>query len=132
MLKVEIKIGNPAAKKKDEFFVRKFFNRFRGKYLSKPILDVLRRKIIFGGIFCFLGLIFFLPPAADCQIIGQKKLFGNYQEFVWQDQHGLPQKRHQSNRSNARRLFVAGDCRRCRALRRGAFYGFRYGKYGGD
>jgi ligand-binding sensor domain-containing protein/two-component sensor histidine kinase len=32
-----------------------------------------------------------LPAVCWGQIIGAQKLFGRYQQFVWQDQHGLPQ-----------------------------------------
>ncbi len=32
-----------------------------------------------------------LPSVAVSQIINPERLFGRYQQFVWQDQHGLPQ-----------------------------------------
>ena len=37
------------------------------------------------------GLICFLPGVAQSQIISQERIFGSYPQFVWQDQHGLPQ-----------------------------------------
>jgi len=49
----------------------------------------LRTKLFFIG--CLIGLIVFSAEAANCQIIGAEKMFGRYQQFVWQDQHGLPQ-----------------------------------------
>ncbi|MBX7171044.1 MAG: hypothetical protein K1X72_08805 [Pyrinomonadaceae bacterium] len=36
-------------------------------------------------------LIWLLSVTALSQIISPEKLFGKYQQFVWQDQHGLPQ-----------------------------------------
>ena len=40
---------------------------------------------------CLLWLLCILPITAKCQIISPERLFGRYQQFVWQDQHGLPQ-----------------------------------------
>lgn len=42
-------------------------------------------------IFWIILLIWILPTMALSQIISPQKLFGSYQQFVWQDQHGLPQ-----------------------------------------
>jgi ligand-binding sensor domain-containing protein/signal transduction histidine kinase len=40
-----------------------------------------------------LGIVLFLIVAttASAQIIGSRRVFGRYQQFVWNDQHGLPQ-----------------------------------------
>ena len=40
---------------------------------------------------CLMWMICLSPTAAVCQIISPERLFGRYQQFVWQDQHGLPQ-----------------------------------------
>ena len=45
-------------------------------------------KYLFG---CLMWLICLLPSAAVCQIISSERIFGHYQQFAWQDQHGLPQ-----------------------------------------
>lgn len=42
-------------------------------------------------ILCLILLVLLLPVTAISQIIGTERLFGRYQQFVWQDQHGLPQ-----------------------------------------
>ncbi len=40
---------------------------------------------------CLIGLLCLLPDPGMSQIISPERLFGRYQQFVWQDQHGLPQ-----------------------------------------
>lgn len=42
-------------------------------------------------IICLLWLIWFGSASAFSQIISPERIFGSYQQFAWQDQHGLPQ-----------------------------------------
>ena len=51
-------------------------------------INQLSAKYLIGGVF---WLICLLPIVAVSQIISPERLFGRYQQFVWQDQHGLPQ-----------------------------------------
>lgn len=45
----------------------------------------------FGFVYLSLLLIVLLSNSALSQIITPEKIFGRYRQFVWQDQHGLPQ-----------------------------------------
>ncbi len=54
-----------------------------GKYASRVVRA--RRLVYLICLICLFSAI------AKSQIIGSERLFGRYQQFVWQDQHGLPQ-----------------------------------------
>ncbi len=58
-------------------------------------LTGIRLKKILSEAFRLGGflqlLIFLLPNSNSSQIITPEKIFGKYRQFVWQDQHGLPQ-----------------------------------------
>ena len=44
-----------------------------------------------GIILCLTGLLCLLVIQTTGQTLSLSKIFGRYQQFVWQDQHGLPQ-----------------------------------------
>lgn len=47
---------------------------------------IVRRFIV-----VLLGLLALTPAGLLAQTLSPHKVFGRYQQFVWQDQHGLPQ-----------------------------------------
>jgi len=53
-----------------------FHKRFQAKYWQ---------------IYLLMILVYLFPLAVLSQIISPQRFFGQYQQFVWQDQHGLPQ-----------------------------------------
>lgn len=44
-----------------------------------------------GLIALGIGLVAILPTTGSTQIIESRRVFGRYQQFVWNDQHGLPE-----------------------------------------
>lgn len=53
-----------------------------------PAKYLMQKLRLIGWLLCLFCI---LSGAAVSQIISPERLFGRYQQFVWQDQHGLPQ-----------------------------------------
>ena len=43
------------------------------------------------AVYCLLGFQGLLPPPSHGQDLGLRRVFGRYQQYLWQDQHGLPE-----------------------------------------